>query len=137
MISGAMVVALGPVRARFAGSAHLAYDDAAQSGRVEGGGQDQGGATRLTAAASFRVRPADAGSLLEVDIDYTLRGTLAQLAKGRVVDLLAGEIAALFARNLAARLRGDAPQQARPLGAGLLSARMAWLWLRSLFRRHG
>ena len=136
-ITGAMVVSLGPIRARFTGTAALTYDDATQSGLVEGGGQDQGSSTRLTASAPFRVRGNAAGSTLEIDIAYTLRGTLAQLAKGRVVDLLAGEIAALFARNLAARLRGEAPTADKPLSAARLSAKMAWLWLRSLFARHG
>jgi carbon-monoxide dehydrogenase small subunit len=132
-----MVVALGPVKARFTGDAALTYDDSARSGLVRGGGQDQGSGTRLTAEAAFRVRPAETGALLEVDISYTLRGALAQLAKGRVVDLLAGEIAALFARNLAARLRGEAAPEAKPLPAALLMARVAWLWLRGLVIRHG
>ncbi len=137
VITGAMVVALGPVRASFAGEATLSYDDATQSGVVRGGGNDQTSGTRLTASAEFRVRTVEAGSMLEVDVDYTLRGALAQLAKGRVVDLLAGEIAALFARNLAARLRGEAAPEARPLPAALLAAKVAWMWLRGIFDRNG
>ena len=136
-IAGEMVVALGPVRARFAGNATLSYDDGAQSGEVQGGGRDQASGTRLTASAGFRVHDEDAGSVLEVEVAYTLRGALAQLAKGRVVDLLAGEIAAMFARNLTARLRGQAAPVSRPLSAAGLAAKMAWTWLQGLLRRHG
>lgn len=135
VITGAMVVALGPVRARFGGQATVNYDDATRSGQVQGGGQDQGSGTRLNASAAFRVLAVDAGSMLEVDIDYTLRGTLAQLAKGRVVDLLAGEIAGAFASNLAARLRGEAAPPARPLSAVMLAAKIIRAWLRGVLRR--
>ncbi len=136
-IAGEMVVALGPVRARFTGDATLSYDDTARSGNVQGGGRDQASGTRLTASAAFRVRGEDAGSVLEIDVAYTLRGALAQLAKGRVVDLLAGEVAAMFARNLGARLGGHAAPASRPLSAPALAAKMAWTWLRGLLRRHG
>ena len=134
-IAGAMVVALGPVRARFAGTATLSYDDAARTGLVQGGGQDQGSGTRLTASAAFRVTEDAAGCVLAVDVDYTLRGALAQLARGRVVDLVAGEIAALFARGLAARLRGEDAPAPQSLPGALLAVRVAWAWLRTRLRR--
>ena len=136
-VTGVMAVSLGPVRARFAGEARLRYDDAALSGTVEGGGSDQGGGTRLTASASFRVQPDGAGSVLAVDISYALRGPLAQLARGRVVDLLAGEIGAMFGRGLAARLRGQDAPPGQALPGLRLAARLAWSWLRGLVRRRG
>jgi carbon monoxide dehydrogenase subunit G len=136
-IVGEMVVALGPVRTRFGGEATLSYDDVAHSGVVRGGGNDQMSGTRLAASAEFRVRDDAAGSMLEVDVDYTLRGALAQLAKPHVVDLLAGEIAALFASNLAARLRGEQAVAPRPLPGALLVAKLAWSWLVGRFKRDG
>jgi len=131
-ITAQMQVALGPIRARFTGDATMSYDDTSLSGRVQGGGQDQSSGTRLAASATFQVHPDQTGSLLQIDIDYTLRGALAQLAKQRVIALLADEIAATFARNLSARLAGQESPQAGPLSALRLFA----LWLRSLFK-HG
>ncbi len=135
LIAGEMVVSLGPVRARFAGQGALTYDDAARSGTVQGGGHDQASGTRLNASAAFRVVEAGGGCVLQVDVDFALRGALAQLAKGRVVDLRAGEIAGLFGRALAARLRGEAAPVSRPLPAAVLAAKVVWLWLRERFRR--
>ena len=130
-IGGAMVVAIGPVRARFGGTAAIAYDEAARSGTVQGTGQDQASGTRLNAAARFQVVPdGDAGCVLLVAVEYGLRGALAQLARGRVVDLLAGEVAAMFARNLAARLAGGAAAGPAALSGGRLLLRVAWAWLR-------
>ena len=135
-VEGEMTVAIGPVRARFGGAATLTYDGAAQCGRVEGTGQD--GGTRLQASATFRVVPEDeAACVLLVSVEYGVRGALAQLARGRVVDLLAGEIAGAFARNLAARLDGrDIAQPAALPGVGLM-ARVLWAWLRRMAGRPG
>ncbi len=129
-IEGLMVVAIGPVRARFAGTAAIAYDEAARSGTVQGTGQDQASGTRLNAAARFQVVPdGDAACVLLVSVEYGLRGALAQLARGRVVDLLAGEVAAMFARSLATRLDGGSAAGPAALSGGCLLLRVAWSWL--------
>ena len=130
-IQGTMVVALGPVRARFGGTAAIEYDEAARSGTVQGTGQDQASGTRLNASARFQVVPSgEASCVLLVTVEYGLRGALAQLARGRVVDLLAGEVAAMFARNLAGRLAGDSVTVAGPLSGGRLLLRVMLAWVR-------
>jgi len=133
-IAGTMQVALGPVRARFAGSATLTYDTRAQTGTVQGTGQDGNGGTRLNAGAQFAVVPDGPDAcVLTVSVEYGLRGALAQLAKGRVVDLLAAEIAGAFARNLAARLAGRPAEVTRTMPGGGLLLRVVWAWVRRLF----
>jgi carbon-monoxide dehydrogenase small subunit len=135
-IEGHMLVALGPVRARFGGAATLSYDDAARSGSVQGAGQDQASGTRLNAAARFQVVPdGEDACVLAVSVEYGLRGALAQLARGRVVDLLAGEIAGVFARNLTVRLGGGTASAPAALSGGRLLLRLAWLRLRQLLGR--
>ncbi len=135
-IEGHMVVALGPVRARFGGTATLSYDEASRSGVVQGTGQDQASGTRLNAVARFQVVPdGEDGCVLDVAVEYGLRGALSQLARGRVVDLLAGEIAGVFARNLAARLDGGTAPAPAALSGGRLLLRLAWLRLRQVFGR--
>jgi len=133
-IAGTMQVALGPVRARFAGSATLTYDTLAQTGTVLGTGQDGNGGTRLNAGAQFAVVPDGPDAcVLTVSVEYGLRGALAQLAKGRVVDLLAAEIAGAFARNFAARLAGRPAEVTRAMPGGVLLLRVVWAWVRRLF----
>ncbi len=132
-ITGAMLTAIGPVRIRFTGAATVTYDEPNRSGTVTGGGADRG--TSVTATAAFHVQSeAPDRSILDLDIDYALRGPLAQLARGRVVDLLAAELGGQFARNLAARLAGSAPLDAQPLRAGGLIGAVILNWLRRLFR---
>ncbi len=134
-VAGEMLVSLGPVRARFRGEATIRYDDAERTGTIAGGGADTASGTRLTATAPFRVEPEPQGAVLVVDLEYALRGPLSQLAKGRVVDLLADEIAGQFAANLRARLAGQtAPVQA-PLSALRLLLRVAGRWLRGRIGR--
>jgi carbon-monoxide dehydrogenase small subunit len=128
-VTGEIIVALGPVRARFAGDAVIAYNDTDLSGSVHGSGQDQASSTRLSAAATFRVEPSAGGSVLTVYITYSLKGALAQLAKQRVVELLADEIAAIFATNLHAKLAGHAMPESAPLSAFGLILRMVRNWL--------
>ena len=130
-----MQVSLGPVRARFRGEATIRYDDAERAGTIAGGGADLASGTRLMAAAPFRVEPEPGGAVLVVDMDYTLRGPLSQLAKGRVVDLLADEIAGQFAANLRARLAGHAAPAPASLSAFGLLLRVAGRWLRGLLGR--
>ena len=132
-IAGQMAVFLGPVRVRFAGQAMLTYDQPTRTGEVRGGGNDRTSGTRVSAEAKFRVQEGGpAASILALDIAYDLRGPLLQLARGRVVELMAGEIASQFGVALAARLRGEAAPEAAPLSAGGLLFRMIRRWLAGL-----
>jgi carbon-monoxide dehydrogenase small subunit len=136
-VAGEVAVALGPVRARFRGEAALAYDDAARSGTLDGSGRDGASGTRLSGQAAFRVLPdGDQACTVELRILYALRGPLAQLARGPVIDAVAAEIGEEIARNLEARLRGE-DRSAAPsrLGAGRLLARAVRAWLRSILAR--
>jgi carbon-monoxide dehydrogenase small subunit len=128
-LRGEMLVALGPIRARFSGEASVSYDETTLSGTLRGEGRDRLSGTLLSGSAEFRVAPAPAGAVLEIAIAYTLRGGLSQLARPGVVSLLAGELAALFAQALAARLAGEEhrPPQRLPLLRVLLGAGRAWL----------
>jgi carbon-monoxide dehydrogenase small subunit len=126
-ISGEMVASLGPIRARFAGSARVEYGPG-HTGRIEGEGMD--GGSRLSAGARFALR-ADGpdATMLALTITYALRGPLAQFGRGPVVRAFAGEIAATVAAGLTARLTGDmAPPPAR-LGLIGMLLRMLRRWL--------
>lgn len=136
-IRGEMVAALGPIQAKFAGEATLAYDDAARTGRVAGSGRDNASGTRLQAEAAFSLREkAPDASTIVIDVTYALKGPLAQFSRGPIVRVFAAELAAMVARNLEARLRGEeAPAAGATMKAGGLVTRVAWRWLRDLLSR--
>jgi carbon-monoxide dehydrogenase small subunit len=117
-ILGEMAVSLGPIQSRFSGSAAVTYGD--RRGRLKGAGQDKISKTRLTAEAAFSVAADGETSKLHLDISYSLRGALAQFARGPVVQAFADEMTGMVARNLAARLRGETVEAPRRLSAAAL-----------------
>jgi carbon-monoxide dehydrogenase small subunit len=133
---GELVAALGPIEARFAGEATVAYDAASHGGRVQAQGRDPASGTRLSANADFRIEEAGPqASTITLEIAYALRGPLAQFGRGPIMRVFAAEIAAAVGRNLEARLRGEAmPAAASRLSAGGLMLRAIWRWLRGLMR---
>ena len=127
-IAGEMVASLGPIRARFAGSARVEYG-ADHTGRVTGEGRD--GGSRLSADASFSLRPdGPDATVMELAITYALRGPLAQFSRGPVVRAFAAEIAETVAAALTARLSGAAAPAPVRLGAFGLLWRALRRWLR-------
>jgi carbon-monoxide dehydrogenase small subunit len=135
-ITGEMTVAFGPIRASFAGTATVVYDDAAQSGRASGQGRDRGTGGYLDAAAAFSVAPDGRGTRVDLVIDYALQGPLAQFNRPALVRVFAAEMVARVARNLDTAL-GDGPVDAatRPLRLGGFVFRAVWHWLKKLVWR--
>jgi carbon-monoxide dehydrogenase small subunit len=104
-VTGEMIVAFGPIKGQFIGSADVTYGD--HAGSIVGEGQDSVSKTRLTARADFNVTAIDAAaSRLSLTIHYSLRGALAQFARGPIVAAFADEIAAIVGANLQTRLTG-------------------------------
>jgi carbon-monoxide dehydrogenase small subunit len=131
-LRGELQAGLGPIRTRFAGEGHLRYDAATRAGTLQGDGLDRLSATRVRGLMTFRVTPADGGSVLEIEAEYDLRGPLAQLARPAIVSAFAAELIASFARRLEAAL-GAEPRAARATGGWTA----AWRWLfRMLGRNH-
>ncbi len=136
-LRGEVLASLGPIRARFTGEAAVAYHAATYSGRLTGQGRDAGTGTRLSGEAAFRVIEEGSGSsAIELEIAYALRGALAQMGRGPIVQLFAREVAETTGRNLEARLSGRSSTVApRRLGVFSLVLRVVWQQLRALFRR--
>jgi carbon-monoxide dehydrogenase small subunit len=133
-ISGEMAISLGPIQGRFIGSADITYG--ARRGEIRGEGQDQISKTRLSATAEFSVTPDGETALLTLDISYSLRGALAQFARGPVVQALADEITALVAKNIASRLRGETATAPRRLSFPSLLAQTLWRQLKKFLGGH-
>lgn len=135
-IDGAMRVALGPIRARFTGTAQIHFDPDRMAGTIAGTGRD--GATALAGDAEFQVAAESAdGCLITLSIVYRLQGPLAQFGRGPIVDVFARELSARTARALEARLSGtapDAPNQVSVIGSAFV-ARALWRWLQGVVGR--
>ncbi|MDB5999516.1 MAG: hypothetical protein JWP52_1215 [Rhizobacter sp.] len=98
-------VKLGPIAAGFVGSGRVSFDDAAHAGRFEGQAADRRTASRIRGAASFALQAQGGGTLVNVSVDYTLTGALAQFSRGAIVRDLAAALTAQFAAQLAGRLQ--------------------------------
>jgi aerobic carbon-monoxide dehydrogenase small subunit len=115
-IVGAFEVAIGPMRARFRGSARVTFASATRSGDIRGAGGDGDSRSRADGAIGFAVTPMTADrSGLALDMTYKLSGPLAQFGRpvvvANVVDRLLGDVA-----NNLARAASGATVTAAPIG---------------------
>jgi carbon-monoxide dehydrogenase small subunit len=136
-LTGDLSTALGPIRAKFTGTAHVTYRPD-HTGTLEGEGRDSTSNTHLRASATFALVAASPDtSELTLTVTYALRGPLAQLGRGPIVRAFAAELAEAVARTLEARLRGTPPRGSGPHGTAPPappSLRLLPLLLRALRR---
>jgi uncharacterized protein len=101
----AMTVKLGPIVAAFAGDGEMKLDEAEYTGSVSGGGVDRKSASRVKGVAGFALDGSIPGETrVDVKVDYTIAGSLAQFSRGGIVKELATRMTEAFAANLKARL---------------------------------
>jgi carbon-monoxide dehydrogenase small subunit len=133
-IEGSLQASLGPISARFSGTAHVDYAAERFGGTITGEGRDGGTGTRLSVQAEFSVEADGADrSVIVLRVRYALHGALAQFGRGPVVRAFAAELAEMVGQRLQARLRGEAvADAAMPLSGGNLVLRAIWRWLRGL-----
>jgi len=106
-----MTVKLGPIVANFAGDGEMTLDEAAKRGSVSGGGVDRKSSSRVKGVAAFALHAvAPRETRVDVTVDYTIAGTLAQFSRGGIVKELATRMTDAFAQNLKVKL--DAAQVA-------------------------
>ncbi|MDR3538739.1 MAG: SRPBCC domain-containing protein [Acetobacteraceae bacterium] len=132
VLAGEMQIALGPIVAAFSGSGRLALDEATHRATLSGEGQDRRSNTSLSGVATITLEATTpAVTQVALRVTYALRGPLAQLARGPVVQAFASGIAETVARNLERRLAGDTASvtPSRLSAVGLLR-RILWQRLR-------
>lgn len=108
-VFGQMKVKLGPITAAFAGEGELSMDDATHTGTIHGEGRDQKNNSRTKADVTFAAVEEGASTRVDLTVDFTLTGTLAQFSRGAIVQEIANRLTAEFARNLEAQLAAEAP----------------------------
>ncbi|MFC5355507.1 SRPBCC family protein [Azospirillum himalayense] len=148
-IFGQMRVKLGPIAAAFAGEGTLTMDEATHTGVIHGQGTDPKNNSRAKADVTFAVVEEGPGTRIDLTVDFTLTGVLAQFSRGAIVQEIANRLTAEFARNLETKLAATAPavvedaepvaasaaspEPAKELNAGNLLWSMLKDWLRKLF----
>ncbi len=151
-------VKLGPITGAFLGSGAVRRDDAAWCGTFSGSGADRKSGSRAKGEASFALIELDAASTrVDVKVDYSLTGPLAQFSRGAIVKELAAALTCDFAANLRERIeasplmsaaaatepvplaptkaRTEAHVEAAPLDAGRLFWRILWSRISGWFGR--
>jgi|SRR5580704_8506452 carbon monoxide dehydrogenase subunit G len=118
---GKISVRLGPVALAFAGRIQLEdIDNTKHSARVKAQGSDAKGRGAANAAATFKVEPKNAGSIVLIHTDLMLSGAVAQYGRGvGMIQATAAQIIKQFADNLRAQL---AQQSAAPAVSALTRA---------------
>ena len=103
-----MTVAIGPMRARFEGNAHVSFDERRRTATIDGSGQDTRSRSTGEGRIELAVLPATTGgSILRLRLRYALKGPLAQFGRGAVVDTVVEQILKRFAANLASTAEGS------------------------------
>ena len=126
-----MTVAIGPMRARFDGSARVAFDDRGRTATIEGRGHDARSRSTSEGRIGLSVRPSQAGgSVLALRLHYVLKGPLAQFSRGAVVNAIVEQLLDRFAANLAGAASGAEVEPAEPLGGAGLGLAALWRRLR-------
>jgi len=132
-LNGNVRASLGPIETLFTGEGRMAFHDAEWRVEFTGAGRDSRTGTRLSADVVVLLHELDASATgATLSIDYTLRGPLAQFARGAVAREFAGELAEVTARNLEARLGGASAPAPLRLFAGRLMLRAIWRRLRGV-----
>ncbi len=141
-------VKLGPMRAAFVGDAEVERDDAAHRGVIRGSGRDTRSGSRAKGEVQYVLSGVDGGAATQVDVsvDFSLAGSLAQFSRGGIVNDLATRLAQEFAKNLQGRLDAleapagsqggeAAPSRPAELHAGRLVFSVLWARIRRFFAR--
>lgn len=116
---GKITVRLGPVSLAFAGKVALEdVDDAQHTARVKAQGSDAKGRGAANAAATFKVEPKGAGSIVLIHTDLMLSGAVAQYGRGvGMIQATAAQIIGQFAGNLRGQLAQAEAVSAPPASA--------------------
>jgi carbon-monoxide dehydrogenase small subunit len=137
-VKGRVQVKFGPMIAAFSGAASYERNDSDMTGTVRGAGVDGLSKTRARGELVYRVVPVEDGAAarIEVGLNYTLAGPLAQFSRSGLIQDFAHRLMIDFARNLKDRIaRPEAPVREAELRVGALMLSVAWRRFKRLFGR--
>jgi uncharacterized protein len=136
-LAGRFSVKLGPIAAAFVGEAAIVFDEVAKRGEIAGAGSDRSSGSRAKGSVSFALAEENGATQVDLVVDYTLAGALAQFSRGGIVKDLAARLTAQFADRLKSAIAAGAPPAPStppPLDAANMLAAAIWdrlrFWLR-------
>ncbi len=133
-IPGRMEVALGPVKAAFAGIGTIQSLASEYRQVIEGRGGDKRSGSQASGRVDYRLSPDGADATrVEVAISYVLAGPLAQVGRSAIVRDLVRRVGETFAQNMDAKLAGEEPAPAASIGAFALLVQLVLDRLKALF----
>lgn len=111
---GRISVKLGPIKADFGGDAKVEPNPADFTGTITGAGVDKNQNSRAKGVVTYTLIELEGGARTQVDVavDYTLSGGLAQFARGGIVEAVAGQIISDFTENLEVEIEAANPAPA-------------------------
>ena len=126
-LSLCMIVAIGPMRARFEGTAGIEFNDLRRTATINGSGHDPRTRSTTHGRIELVLRPSDAGgSILTLRLHYVLKGPLAQFGRGAIVDAVVEQILEQFAANLVSAAEGGQVDSLPPPGGLGIAAVALW-----------
>ena len=137
VFSGEVTAKLGPMRLRFVGDGKVERNPESWSGKVHGKGRDKGSSSGAKATLSFKLVNLEEGAetLVEVEADYALSGSLAQIGRGAIVEEFARQITNGFSASLNEMLSQNtdfkSPKPECQEGGG--DFRIGWVLVKSIW----
>jgi aerobic-type carbon monoxide dehydrogenase small subunit (CoxS/CutS family)/carbon monoxide dehydrogenase subunit G len=136
-LAGKMHIALGPIKAEFAGNGQYSIDESARVGRMSAGGTDRLTKSSANGEVEWTVVASPNGKTsIEVQLAWKLTGALAQFNRGGIVRETVRRLAVMFGSNLEQMLISgtlDPERTLKPISAGALLMSVAKAWFRGLF----
>lgn len=135
--AGSMRVKFGPTVISFLGQAHISYDDASRSCKVEGRGHDKRGASNAAASIVVAVEGADDCELL-VSGSFALTGPLEGFARSggiHIARVLLKDFAANLARRAESMEDGASRPSADVLNAASVTGQVTRQWVAGMFQK--
>ncbi|MGH9244361.1 MAG: SRPBCC family protein [Acidimicrobiales bacterium] len=137
---GTVTTRLGPMTARFEGTARVDADPDSMSATMEGRGVDRAGGSRGGVKVNYVISPAPEGSLVQIAADISLSGAIAQFGRTGLVKEMSNRLIGEFVLCLEGKLAAGSASEAAAVkarevrGVSLLLGSL-WSWLRTLARR--
>ncbi len=103
-LRGSLALKLGPITANFAGEAEVSMEDPTHTGIVRGQALDRKNNSRARSEVHFRLVEEGQSSRLDIKVDFTLSGALAQFSRGSILQEVALRLTKDFASNLEAAI---------------------------------
>ncbi len=99
-------IKLGPITPEFVGGADVVRDRSSYSATIRGAARDarSGSTTRGEIRYALAEERGGAATRVDIEVDYTLTGALAQFSRSSIAQDIARRMTAAFAQNLEARL---------------------------------